>query len=139
MPAAVARVQPIWVEDVARCMAAALGDERHFGRTHELCGPQAFTLAQLQRFVARTLGRDPAIVPLPGALARLQALVLEHLPGKLLTRDNLRSLEADGTCSQPFPEVFGFRPAPLEAVVPEYLVGSAARARYARYRHNAGR
>ena len=139
MPAAAARVQPIWVEDVARCMAGCLGDARHFGRAWELCGPQAISLADLQRFVARTLGRDPAIVALPGAVASLQAFVLEHLPGKLLTRDNLRSLEADATCSQPFPEIFGFKPSPLEAVVPEYLAGTAARARYARYRQGVGR
>lgn len=139
MPAAGARVQPIWVEDVARCMAAALGDARHFGRAYDLCGPHAATLAELQRFVARTLGRNPAIWALPGPLATLQALVLEHLPGKLLTRDNLRSLEADGTCSQPFPEIFGFKPSPLEAVVPEYLAGTSARARYARYRQGIGR
>jgi len=139
MPAASARVQPIWVDDVARCFAGCLGDARHFGRTWELCGPRATTLAELQRFVARTLGRDPAIVSLPDGLARLQALVLEHLPGKLLTRDNLRSLEVDGTCSQPFPAIFGFQPAPLEAVVPEYLAASVARARYARYRNTAGR
>jgi uncharacterized protein YbjT (DUF2867 family) len=139
MPAAGARVQPIWVEDVARCMAGALGDARHFGRVWELYGPDAVSLAELQRFVARTLGRDPAIVSLPRALAQLQALVLEHLPGKLLTRDNLRSLEVDATCSQPFPAIFGFKPSPLEAVVPEYLAGSAARARYGRYRSNAQR
>ena len=139
LPAANARVQPIWVEDVARCMVGALGDARHFGRAYELCGPKPYTLAELQRFIARTLGRKPAIVALPGGIATLQALVLEHLPGKLLTRDNLRSLEVDGTCSQPFPAIFGFKPSPLEVVVPEYLVGSSARARYARYRQGAGR
>ena len=56
-----------------------------------------------------------------------------------MTRDNLRSMRDDNTCGAPFPAVFGFQPSPLEAVVPEYLVGSAARARYPAYRHNAGR
>jgi NADH dehydrogenase len=139
LAAADAKLQPIWVEDVARAMASTLGDARHFGRTYELCGTRAYTLAALLRFVAATLGRRPAIVPLPGPLASLQAFVLEHLPGKLLTRDNLRSLRVDGTCERSFPEIFGFEPVPLEAVVHEYLVGSSARARYARYRHDAGR
>ena len=134
-----ARFQPIWVEDVARCFADAAGNPRAFGQTFELAGPRAYTLEELVRFVAKTLGKRRAVVALPGGLARLQAFTLEHLPGKLMTRDNLRSMEVDNVSTRPFPEVFGFKPAPLEAVVPEYLAGTAARARYDRYRHYAGR
>jgi NADH dehydrogenase len=76
---------------------------------------------------------------LPAALARMQAVTFEHLPGKLITRDNLRSMSVDNVCSGPFPAVFGFQPSPMEAVVPEYLAGTTSRARYDRYRHNAGR
>ena len=134
-----ARFQPIWVEDVARCFADAAGNPRAFGRTFELAGPTTYTLEELVRYVAATLGKRRAIVALPGALAQLQALTLETLPGKLMTRDNLRSMQVDNVSAQPFPEMFGFRPSPLEAVMPEYLVGSASRARYDRYRHHAGR
>jgi NADH dehydrogenase len=134
------RVQPIWVEDVARCFAQALGDARSFGQTYDLCGPKAYTLADLVRYVAATLGRERRVVALPGPLASLQAAVLERLPGKLMTRDNLRSLAVDNVCDKPFPEIFGFQPSPVEAVVPEYLTSSTARARYPRYRqHHAGR
>ena len=134
-----ARFQPVWVEDVSRCFAGALGDPRTFGQTYELCGPKAYTLRELVEFVAGTLGRKRAILALPGPLATLQAFVLEHLPGKLMTRDNLASMRVDNVCSTDFPEVFGFRPSPLEVVVPEYLAGTTSRARYSRYRHYAGR
>ena len=134
-----ARFQPIWVEDVARCFADALGNPRTFGQTFELAGPRAYTLEELVRFVAGTLGKRRKVLALPGPAASLQALSLEMLPGKLMTRDNLRSMSVDNVSTQPFPEVFGFRPSPLEAVVPEYLVGSGSRARYDRYRHHAGR
>ena len=56
-----------------------------------------------------------------------------------MTRDNLRSMSADNVCAGPFPEVFGFQPAPMEAVVAEYLAGTGTRARYNHFRHNAGR
>jgi len=79
------------------------------------------------------------IVALPGALATLQAFVLEHLPGKLLTRDNLRSMSVDNVCGGPFPEVFGFAPSSLESAAAAYLAGSGARARYQRFRNYAGR
>jgi uncharacterized protein YbjT (DUF2867 family) len=134
-----ARFQPIWVEDVARCFVSALGDPRTFGQAYELCGPRAYTLEELMRFVVDTLGLRRKIVALPGALAQMQAFTFEHLPGKLMTRDNLRSMSVDNVCSGPFPAVFGFSPAALEAVVPEYLAASGTRARYIQYRHHAGR
>jgi len=135
-----ARFQPVWVEDVARCFADALGNPLCFGKTYELAGPRTYTLREIVRFAADTLGAKRAIVGLPGPLAQLQALALEILPGQLMTRDNLLSMSVDNVTKAPFPEDFGFRPAPMESVVPEYLAGAAVpRARYARYRHHAGR
>jgi uncharacterized protein YbjT (DUF2867 family) len=134
-----ARFQPIWVEDVARCFVAALGNPACLNQSYQLCGPKAYTLAELVRFVAASVGRKTRVLALPGALAQMQAFTLEHLPGKLMSRDNLRSMSVDNVCAERFPEVFGFEPSPLEAVVPEYLAATAARARYPNYRHNAGR
>jgi NADH dehydrogenase len=133
------RFQPIWVEDVARCFATALGDPRTFGQAYELAGPKVYTLGELVRFVAATLGKRRAIVALPAALARLQAFALEHLPGKLMTRDNLDSMKVDNVARQPFPAVFGFEPAPMEAIVPGYLGAQPAVSRFDKYRHRAGR
>lgn len=134
-----ARFQPIWVEDVARAIASSLGEPRALGSAYELCGPRAYTLEELVRFAAAAVGRSPRILALPAGLASLQAFVFEHLPGRLLTRDNLRSMSVDNVCAGPFPEVFGFAPATLEAVVPQYLADTGVRARYQRYRHYAGR
>ena len=139
LAAAGARLQPVWVEDVARAIASSLGDSQAFGKVYELCGPRAYTLKELVEFVAKTTGHRRAIVGLPGGIATLQALILEHLPGKMLTRDNLKSLSVDNTCANPFPPIFGFQPSRLEAVVPEYLAGRNARARYTLFRYRAGR
>jgi len=136
---ATARFQPIWVEDVARCFVQSLGDTRAFGQAFNLCGPRAYSLEELVRFVAETLGLRRRIVPLPPALAKLQAFTLEHLPGRLMTRDNLASMRVDNTCADPFPALFGFEPSPLEAVAPAYLTGAITRSRYQRYRVGAGR
>jgi len=132
-----ARFQPIWVEDVARCCVAALEDSRTFGQVYELGGPRAYALEDLVRFVCETLGVRRSIVALPDGLAQLQALVFERLPGKLITRDNLRSMSVDSVCAGPFPPVFGFAPAGLEVVAPAYLAAHGSR--YDRYRHHAGR
>jgi len=134
-----ARFQPIWVEDVARCCMAILGNARAFGQTYELCGPRAYTLAELVRLVADTLGLHRTVVALPGPIAQLQAFVFEHLPGKLITRDNLRSMGVDNVCSGRLPEVCAFEPSAVEAVIPAYLGAASSGARYARYRDLAGR
>jgi NADH dehydrogenase len=134
-----ARFQPIWVEDVARAIASLLGNAHAFGLAYNLCGPKAYTLEELVAFAAATQGRSPRIVALPDWAARMQAFVFEHLPGKLLTRDNLRSMSVDNVCDGPFPAILGFQPAPMEAIVPEYLGGAAARSRYTVFRYRAGR
>ncbi len=135
-----ARFQPIWVDDVARAICAAIGDTRAFNETYELCGPRVYTLEELVRLAAGMVGKKPRIVPLGDGLARLQAAVFEHLPGKVLTRDNLRSMSVDNVCNCAFPAIFGFQPAALEAVMPQYVNGEGSpRARYSRFRHYAGR
>jgi len=134
-----ARFQPVWVEDVARCCMAAIGNPRAFGQAYDLCGPRVYTLEELVLLVARTQGLARKVVALPGPLARMQAFVLEHLPGKLMTRDNLRSMSVDNVCSGRLPPMCAFEPSAIEAVLPEYLGATAIAARYARYRDQAGR
>lgn len=133
------RIQPVWVEDVARAIAACLGDPRAVGQALELCGPRAYTLRELAQFAARTAGRETSVIALPGWAGSLQAAVFEHLPGRLITRDNLRSLSVDNVCGCPFPEFLGFQPAALEAIVPGYVRGANPRARYNLLRCRAGR
>ena len=139
LASASARFQPIWVEDVARCFAAALGDPRTFGQAYDLGGPRSYTLEELVRLVAAMLGKRRSVIALPAPLGQLQALVLEHAPGTPMSRDNLASMRVDNVVKGPFPAVFGFDPAPIEAIVPEYLTGAVQPARLDRYRHYAGR
>jgi len=134
-----ARFQPIWVEDVARAIATVLGNPRCFGQAYELCGPHAYTLRELVEFVAGATQRRRAVIALPDWASSAQAFVLERLPGKLMTRDNLKSMSVDNVCSGGFPDVLGFQPTPLEAIAPRYLADQTARARYNKYRYRAGR
>jgi uncharacterized protein YbjT (DUF2867 family) len=134
-----ARFQPVFVEDVARALGAFLANPHAFGQTYELCGPKIYTLRELVEYVCRTLGVQRRIVELGPALSMLQAFILEHLPGTLMTRDNVRSMRADNVCGCPFPALLGFQPTPLEAVVPEYLAGVTPRKRYHGFRYRAGR
>lgn len=134
-----ARFQPVWVEDVARAVALCLPDRRTAGQTFELCGPRSYTLAEIVSWAACMRGLRRVVLPLPDWAANLQAWVLEHLPGPLMTRDNLRSMSVDNVCSCDWPDALGFTPSAMEAVVPGYLAGSVPTDPYARFRERASR
>lgn len=134
-----ARFQPVHVDDVAHAIVASLREAHTFGQRYDLCGPRVYTLRQLVEYVVHAAGLRRPVIGLGAALSMLQAAVLEHLPGKLMTRDNIRSMSVDNVCRCDFPAVFGFTPTPLEAVAPLYIAGATPRARYNWFRFRARR
>jgi NADH dehydrogenase len=134
-----ARFQPVHVDDVARAIVASLGEVRTFGQRYDLCGPRVYTLRHLVQYVVHAAGLRRPVIGLGPSLSMLQAAVLEHLPGKLMTRDNVRSMTVDNVCDCGFPAVLGFAPTPMEAVVPLYISGATPRARYRWFRFRARR
>jgi uncharacterized protein YbjT (DUF2867 family) len=123
LAAAQARIQPVWVDDVARAIIACLQAPQP-PELVECAGPQVYTLQELVQIAARCCGHERRVVPLPDGAARLQAWVLEHLPGDpLMTRDNLDSLQVPSVASGHCPGLaeLGIRPTPLEAVAPQWL------------------
>ncbi len=125
-----ARFQPVYAGDVARAFAHALRDDATLGQRYNLCGPKVYTLAELVRYVGAVTGRSTAIVRLGAGLSALQARVLELLPGNLMSRDNLASMQVDAVCDGPFPAVFGFEPTALELAAPQWLAPEGVRSRY---------
>jgi len=107
-------LHPVYVGDVVTALVAALTTPNAIG-SYDLTGPQAYTLADLARIAARASHHPRPIVALPNWLARAQALLLERLPGQVLTRDNLATLESSSppTSDRSLCPV----PTPLEAVM----------------------
>lgn len=117
-----ARFQPVYIEDVANAFVAALGVYRTFGNRYDLCGPTVYRLCDIVAYLVRLQHRRVRIVGLSDRLSRLQAALLEHIPGKPFSRDNYRSLSIDATCNHnALRSVFGIEPTPFEHVVPGYL------------------
>ncbi|RPI43046.1 MAG: complex I NDUFA9 subunit family protein [Betaproteobacteria bacterium] len=133
-----ARFQPVWVEDVVRAFADALADPATFGRRYDLCGPKVYTLRELIELTGKVTGYSRPIIGLGPRASYLQALAMEWLPVKLLTRDNLRSMSVDNVCECAWPEVFAFQPSALEGILPTYLSPRTTRG-YDLYRTRARR
>lgn len=137
------RFQPVWVGDVADAFCNALDKRATFGGTYELAGPRVYTLRELVEFAARASGHPRPVIGMPGAAARMQAMLMELAPGEpLMSRDNLDSMKVDNVASvQPFepaPEL-GIRLTAMEAEAPSYLSGQGSRARLSSFRARAHR
>jgi uncharacterized protein YbjT (DUF2867 family) len=142
LASAKARFQPVWVDDVASAVVRALDDPGTTGMTIECCGPRIYTLLELARAAGAWSGSRRPVVGLHPVLGRLQALILEMLPGKsLMSRDNVDSMRVASVASGKLPglERFGIEPTPLEAVAPRYLGHVSGEARLEAWRARARR
>jgi NADH dehydrogenase len=132
-------LQPVYAGDVAMVMAASLGDPSTVGRTYELGGPRVYTLQQLVKFTAQTLGLRRWVFSLPAVASRLQAMILGLVPGKPFSLDNYQSLQVDNVTRQNSLSYFGIVPASIETLVPDYLNQSVRQKRLADFRARKNR
>jgi NADH dehydrogenase len=84
------KLQPIWVEDLARYYADAVA--KPVSGTFELGGPDAVTWNEFWERLKRTLGVRRLSMHLPFGVMRVQAALTERLPGAPVTRDQLTML-----------------------------------------------
>jgi NADH dehydrogenase len=75
-----AAFQPIWAEDVARCVVAAL--EREARPRYELVGPETLTYDEMSDLVSRVAGRPRSLVHLPLPLVRSGLLAMRSVFGE---------------------------------------------------------
>jgi len=117
------RLQPVYVEDVAQAIARVLADPGTAGRTYELVGPAVYTLRDLFTIALRIIDKRRLLVPVPFAVAELQARLFELLPSALLTTSQVDLLKLDTVASGTLPGLreLDILPQAIEAIVPTYL------------------
>jgi NADH dehydrogenase len=121
------RFQPVFVGDVADAIARALEGAASPGTVYELGGAEVRTFRQLMEYVLAVTERKRLLIPVPFALAKLQAAVLQLLPKPLLTPDQVELLKTDNVVSAEAEregrtlKAFGIEPVAMETIVPSYL------------------
>jgi NADH dehydrogenase len=121
------RFQPIFVGDVAAAVADAVEGKAKAGTTYEIGGPEICTLRECLALMLATIERRRLLLPVPWWVSTAQGWVLEHLPGRLLTVDQVRQLTVDNVVSEAAGaegrtiEAFPVDPVSMAAVVPSYL------------------
>ncbi|MDQ2878112.1 MAG: complex I NDUFA9 subunit family protein [Pseudomonadota bacterium] len=115
--------QPVFVGDVAAAVTAALADPHAAAQTFEIGGPDRIAMGALIHWIARTIGRDPAILELPDMVGALIARG-GFLPGAPITLDQWRMLQHNNVVAGGAQGLgdLGVTATPLDAVAPGWLV-----------------
>ena len=114
------KFQPVFVGDVAKAVAKAVAHQD--GSTLELGGPEIFSMMELNRWIAKAIGRDPIFVEVPDIAAKLLAKGTGWLPGAPITEDQYKMLGNDnivtGTDGL---AAYGIVPTPLDTIGADWL------------------
>ena len=81
------RINPVFIEDVARLVRVCVGGVTGDGATIEIGGRVVLTIDEIIEATMRAVGRVKPIVHVPIELAKLGGAAAELLPGQLLSRD----------------------------------------------------
>ncbi|MES2473737.1 MAG: complex I NDUFA9 subunit family protein [Pseudomonadota bacterium] len=127
------RFQPVFVGDVAAAIVQTLSSHSARGRTFELGGPSIYSFKELLQMILRETGRKRVLVPLPFAIASIQAAFLQILPNPVLTMDQVKLLRKDNVVAPTAAGLadLGITPTSVEAVIPSYLWRFRAKGEYA--------
>ena len=111
-----AKFEPVFVGDVVNFMVDSLEDESSYGISYDLCGPNRYSLKELVQYAGKLSSHERTIISLPRMLSKLQAKLLEFVPGKPFSVDNYNSLQIDSISDN------AIRcPTSLESIAPTYL------------------
>jgi NADH dehydrogenase len=110
------KFQPVFVGDMTTGLLELLKRSDTAGKTYEFGGPQVYSFKVLLELLLTALNRRRVLIPIPFALAEMQAGLLELLPTPPLTRDQVRLLKTDKVVSgmEPTLDDLGVQPRPLE-------------------------
>lgn len=116
-----AKLQPVFVDDVAESIAIALcAPEVHGGKTFELAGPETITVLELNQRIMAAEGRKRTLVSLPDGVSGLIAA----LPGTPISSDQFKLLNAGNMASGTLPGLaeIGVTPRPLELFLDRWMM-----------------
>jgi uncharacterized protein YbjT (DUF2867 family) len=134
-----ARFQPVFVDDVVEALRRCLHGGFCSRQTYELGGPHTYSLREIVNLVAKLTGRRRWILGLPDAVARVQALAMDFVPGRPFSSDNYRSLTIDSVCAKDGFARLGIKPQSMVASASQYLGALEDNARLSRNRAGVSR
>jgi uncharacterized protein YbjT (DUF2867 family) len=117
------KVQPIFIDDVAVCLAKIVAGEQHLNKIYEVGGPEQLTYEAVTKAIAGALGIDRPTVHMPLFFMRTLARVAETvLPKPPVTTDQLIMLQEDNICDlRDIREALGIEPVRFREGLSRFL------------------
>lgn len=116
-----ARMQPVYVDDVAEAIATVLADPAaHGGKTYELAGPEVLSMMEIHRRIGEAQRRKRAFFPMPD----FASATFAALPLTPMSRDQWTMLKAGNVASGKLPglEKLGIEAKPLGLFLDDWMV-----------------
>ena len=92
-----AKFQPINVDDFVDILIKVIDSKKSYQKALNIAGPKIFTFLEIIKEIKNSLNKKNIIIPLNKKLTWFFVRMLELSPVKLVTRDNLKSMEIDNT------------------------------------------
>lgn len=118
-----ARVQPVFVGDVAAAAVAVLARPETAKTVFELGGPKIYSYRDLAALTLHEIGRHKPIIGVPAALMKIVGFFAEYLAVPPVTRDQVDLLTHDNVVRPGAKSLatLGIEPTAAEIILPTYL------------------
>lgn len=118
-----AKLQPVYVGDVARACVNAVDNDDAKGQTYELGGPEVMTFLGIMKRVLKYTQRERFLAPVSFGVGKIIGGILGFLPNPILTREQVSMLETDNVVSEGAKGLkdLGVEPTLADVILPTYL------------------
>ncbi len=116
------RINPLFIGDIGRHIAASVSRPDAHGRVFEIGGPAVMTMDDVIREALAATGKRRFLLHAPKPLMKLAGSIAAHLPGPPLTADAVDFITMDGVADNAaLQSAFGLRLTPLAEGLRTYL------------------
>jgi len=89
------KFQPIFINDFVEIVIKIINDKNSYRNTLNIAGPKTLSFIEIVKLIKISKNKKNILIPLTKFMSYLFVKILEMLPFKIITRDNLRSMEID--------------------------------------------
>jgi uncharacterized protein YbjT (DUF2867 family) len=116
------RLQPVFIDDLARAVAEAVDNPAADNQLFEIGGPEVLSMREIVRTALEVSGRRRLLLSAPKGLMKLAASILQLLPGPPLTPDAVDFVTQDALADPAQVEQkLGVKMTPLRQALATYL------------------
>jgi uncharacterized protein YbjT (DUF2867 family) len=89
------KVQPAFIDDVAKIVAECVGNAAADNKTFEVGGPEVLTMSEVTKIALEVAGRRRFLLAAPAPVMKILASIVKFLPGPPLTPDGIDFITQD--------------------------------------------